>query len=89
MDPNRYLNDPRFDEPQPEDVKDSLTTGDSCPDDIDLWVEDDEPEHVCTCNVMHDDLEHAENLCSACGLMIADPWGPAYVSAAQQQKDGN
>ena len=26
MDPNRYHNDPRWDDPQPEDVKDSLTT---------------------------------------------------------------
>lgn len=27
MDTNRYQNDPRFDEPQPEDVKEPLTTG--------------------------------------------------------------
>ena len=37
------------------------------PDDM---LDDEEPEHVCSCNAMHDDLEHAENLCSACGLML-------------------
>jgi len=49
------------------------------PDDIDLWDEDDEPEHVCSCCVIHDDLEHAENLCSACGMMIVDPWATPVV----------
>lgn len=55
------------------------------PDDIDLWYEeDDEPEHVCTCNVIHDDLEHAENLCSACGLMLYDPWAPTQVVTGEK-----
>ena len=45
--------------------------------DCDIYPDDDEPEHVCTCNVIHDDLETAENLCMACGLMIVDLWAPA------------
>lgn len=53
-------------------------------DDIDLWDEDDEPEAVCTCNVIHDDLEHAENLCSACGLMLYDPWETVHVVTCEK-----
>lgn len=53
--------------------------------DCDVYPDDDEPEHVCTCNVMHDDLEHAENLCSACGLMIVDPWAPAQELAVVKE----
>ena len=51
------------------------------PADIDLWDEDDdESEAVCTCCVIHDDLEHAENLCNACGLMLVDPWATPVVT---------
>lgn len=57
------------------------------PDDweVDGMMDDDEPEHVCSCNAMHDDLEYAENLCSACGLMIYDPWAPAQESSSGKE----
>ena len=55
------------------------------PDDWELDY-DDEPEHVCTCSVIHDDLEHAENLCNACGLMIVDPWAPVQVVPPKEVK---
>lgn len=53
--------------------------------DCDMYPDDDEPEHVCSCNAMHDDLEHAENLCSACGLMIVDPWASVQEAAPERQ----
>lgn len=50
--------------------------------DCDMYPEDCEKEEVCQCGAFHDDLEHGENLCGACGLPIFDVFGPAYVAQA-------
>lgn len=47
--------------------------------DCDMTPEDDEPEQVCQCGAFHDDLEHGENQCGACGLPIFDVFGPTDV----------
>lgn len=43
-----------------------------------MW-EEREPDDVCQCGAFHDDLEHGENLCGACGLPIFDVFGPTDV----------
>jgi hypothetical protein len=57
--------------------------------DCDMYPEDDEPEHICTCSADHDDLEHAENLCSACGLLIYDPWGICVPDSHQHESNSH
>lgn len=47
--------------------------------DCDMYPPDDEPEDVCQCGAFHDDLEHGENLCSACGVQIVDVFGQTPV----------
>ena len=45
---------------------------------------DYEPSDVCECSAMHDDLEHAENICSACGLQIVDLFAPIQEASGQK-----
>lgn len=55
--------------------------------DCDMYPPDDEPEAVCQCGAFHDDLEHAENVCGACGMQIIDIFGPAPVMQGKSLDD--
>lgn len=56
--------------------------------DCDIYPPDDEPEAACQCGAFHDDLEHAANLCGACGMPIIDIYGPVPVMYGQQPAGG-
>lgn len=58
------------------------------PEDHDPYegYDDPEPDTTCQCAAMHDDLEHAENLCSACGCPIIDIFAPVQIVASKDGK---